>query len=113
MNITEIYKFFESTHGNNLKKVSMSVKNKSNLKPTTMAISDKGSRFKSSEDAAALLIINKIESNPEVIKALRNLHTPTGKYKLILKFAQLLDISQEEFHTTIANFQIYQKQNEE
>jgi hypothetical protein len=113
MNITEIYEFFENKNADVSKSPSMSIKDKSNLKPTTMAISGKADRFKSSEDTAALLIINKIESNPQVIKALRAINTPTGKYKLILKFAQLLGVSQEEFHTTISNMQIYQKQNEE
>ena len=69
--------------------------------------------FTSEEDSAVLLLINQIESNPEVIKALRNLQTPTAKYKAILQFAQMLGIPQDEFHTQIDNFQIYSKQNEE
>lgn len=65
------------------------------------------------EDASILVVINQIESNPKVIAALRELQTLTAKYKLILQFAQMLGISREEFHNTITNMQIYQKQNEE
>jgi len=96
MNLLDIYKLLENE----------------NLNMVTIDAEPVDSIEDSEDDVNSLLIINRIESDPEIIKALRTVQTPTAKYKLILQFAEVLGISQEEFHNTIANLQIYSKQNE-
>lgn len=48
--------------------------------------------------ANAVLLVQNLRSNPEVMQMLDQIYLPTDKYKAVKKFAELLGISGERFN---------------
>lgn len=53
--------------------------------------------------ANALLFVDKLKSNAELMKSLSQLQMPTDKYKAIVKFAELIGIPEDRFDDFIRN----------
>ena len=53
--------------------------------------------------ANALLFVDKLKNNPELMKALSQLQMPTDKYKAIVKFAGLIGIPEDRFEDFMSN----------
>lgn len=52
---------------------------------------------KAQASANALLLMDKLKSNPAFMKMLDEIQLPSDKYKAILKFADLLGIPEQRF----------------
>jgi hypothetical protein len=53
--------------------------------------------------ANALLLVDKLKANTELMSALSQLEMPSDKYKAIMKFAELLGIPQDRFEDFMSN----------
>ena len=53
--------------------------------------------------ANALLLVDKLKSNPELMKALSQLQMPTDKYKAIVRFAGLIGVPEDRFDDFMSN----------
>ena len=62
--------------------------------------------------ANALLLMNKLKTNPSFMKMLQQITLPTDKYEAIMKFAELLGIPKERFTDFIENTQNQVQRNE-
>lgn len=58
------------------------------------------------EESAVVLLIDKLEEQPDILNALRNLNLLSSKYKAIMAFANLLGIKQEQFHAVMQQAKI-------
>lgn len=56
--------------------------------------------------ANALLLMNKLKTNPSFMNMLSEIQLPTDKYKAILQFANLLGIPEERFEDFIKNVKV-------
>ena len=58
------------------------------------------------EESKVILLIQKLETNPEFIQALREITLLSSKYKALQKFAQLMGIPTENFQQVMQQAQI-------
>jgi hypothetical protein len=62
--------------------------------------------------ANALLLVDKIKSNPEIMKLLSQLQMPTDKYKAIVRFAGLLGVPEVRFDDFMSNIKAHVQNGE-
>jgi hypothetical protein len=61
--------------------------------------------------ANALLLVDKLRSNAELMDALSQLQLPTDKYKAIIKFASLIGIPEDRFEDFMRNIKMQVQKN--
>lgn len=61
---------------------------------------------KATASANALLLMDKLKSNPQFMKMIQEIQLPTDKYKAIMHFAGLLGIPEERFDDFCNNVKI-------
>jgi hypothetical protein len=61
--------------------------------------------------ANALLLVDKLKSNPELMDALSQLQLPSDKYKAIVRFAGLLGIPEDRFDDFMRNTKMQVNKN--
>jgi len=61
--------------------------------------------------AKALLLVDKLRSNQELMNALSQLQLPSDKYKAILKFAGLIGIPEDRFGDFMNNVKAQVQKN--
>ena len=61
--------------------------------------------------ANALLFVDQLKSNAELMSALSQLQMPSDKYKAIMKFAGLIGIPEDRFEDFMRNTKAQSQQN--
>lgn len=96
-----------------LKQLLREIGDPATLKMANVDSAGVGGNPEADSDAQVLLLMNQLGQLPGFIQAVRNLSDPQAKYKAILSFADILGISQDQFHATMDQYRINSQQNDQ